>query len=94
MSTVFIIWDKLFGTFQVELPADQYQPIRYGTTSPLKDEKLSNIIFHEWKDIWKDIRRKDIGWKEKWHYIFGPPGWSHDDSRMTSEQQRRREPGV
>jgi sterol desaturase/sphingolipid hydroxylase (fatty acid hydroxylase superfamily) len=90
MGTVFIIWDKLFGTFQPELPAKAYQPIKYGTVSPV-DQGLSNIIFHEWKSIWKDIRRKDISWKYKWMYLFGPPGWSHDGKRMTSEQLRQHE---
>jgi sterol desaturase/sphingolipid hydroxylase (fatty acid hydroxylase superfamily) len=91
MGTVLIIWDKLFGTFQPELPADQYQPIRYGITHPLERETLPAIIFHEWRDIWKDIRRKDISFKHKMKYLFGPPGWSHDGHRMTSEQMRQQE---
>ncbi len=91
MGTVFIIWDKLFGTFQPELPGDKYQPIRYGTTTGLDDGKLTNIIFHEWKNIWKDLRRRDISWKEKWMYLFGPPGWSHNGERMTSDQMRENE---
>lgn len=88
MGTVLIIWDKLFGTFQQELAEEDYQPIRYGTTSPLEDESLPNIIFHEWKNIWQDLRRRDITWRQKWKYLFGPPGWSHDGQRMTSEQMR------
>lgn len=91
MGTVFIFWDKLFGTFQPELPAHEYEPIRYGTTSTLEDTRLTHVIFHEWKNIWKDVRRKDISWKEKWMYIFGPPGWSHDGKRMTSDQMRQQE---
>jgi len=37
------------------------------------------------------VTRKDIGWKEKWQYVFGPPGWSHDGSRLTSQQMRQAE---
>jgi len=91
MGTVFIIWDKLFGTFQPELTADRYQPIRYGITRPLEKENLPTIIFHEWKDIVRDLRRKDINLKQKLMYVFGPPGWSHDGARMTSEQLRLKE---
>jgi sterol desaturase/sphingolipid hydroxylase (fatty acid hydroxylase superfamily) len=91
MGTVFIIWDKLFGTFQPELPAPDYQPIRFGTTTPLAEETVSHIIFHEWKNIYHDIRRKDIGFKHKLMYLFGPPGWSHDGSRQTSQQLRQAE---
>jgi len=50
-----------------------------------------DLVFHEWAAIGKDICRRDIGWKDKWQYIFGPPGWSHDGSRMTSEQLRQAE---
>jgi hypothetical protein len=88
-----IIWDKMFGTFQPELPEKEYQPVKYGLTKPLEKETPLSIIFHEWSGIRKDIGRKDIGWKEKWWYIFGPPGWSHDGSRMTSDELRQQEEG-
>lgn len=88
MGMFLIIWDKLFGTFQEELPSDQYQPIRYGLTKPLEKENPVSIVFHEWDQISRDLRRRDIGWKEKLGYLFGPPGWSHDGSRHTSEELR------
>jgi len=86
-----IIWDQLFGTFQAELPDETYQPKKYGLTKPIEKETPVTVIFHEWKDIWKDISRNDIGWKERWLYLFGPPGWSHDGSRKTSEELRKEE---
>lgn len=86
-----IIWDKLFGTFQPEIEADKYQLIRYGLTTPLEKKTAINLVFHEWKTISADLRRKDIGWKTKIKYLFGPPGWSHDGSRHTSEQMREME---
>lgn len=89
MGMFLIIWDKLFGTFQRELPDDEYQPLRYGLTKNIEDGGPANLVLHEWKEIWKDLMRKDIGLKEKWHYLFGPPGWSHDGSRLTSEQFRQ-----
>jgi sterol desaturase/sphingolipid hydroxylase (fatty acid hydroxylase superfamily) len=91
MGTVFIFWDKLFGTFQEELPPQQYEPIRYGITHPLDNDKIPTIIFHEWKAIMKDIRRKDLSFKQKLMYLFGPPGWSHDGQRMTSSAMRQQE---
>ena len=91
MGMFLIIWDKLFGTFQEELPEDQYQPIHYGLTTPLKNENAYGIIFHEWKAILKDIIRKDISMYDKWKYLFGPPGWSHDGSRKTSNEMRQNE---
>ncbi len=88
---MFIIWDRLFGTFQRELPAAEYEPIRYGLTKPIEKHTPVTIIFHEWANIATDLRRKDLGWKEKLGYLFRPPGWSHDGSRFTSDQLRRRQ---
>lgn len=93
MGMFLIIWDKLFGTFQAELPEAEYQPIKYGLTKPLEKENPVSIVFHEWDAIKKDISRKDLSWKEKCWYLFGPPGWSHDGSRLTSEQLRELESG-
>jgi sterol desaturase/sphingolipid hydroxylase (fatty acid hydroxylase superfamily) len=93
MGMFLIIWDKLFGTFQPELPEENYQPMKYGLTKPLEKETPATIVFHEWQSIFKDVARKDITWKEKWNYLFGPPGWSHDGSRMTSEELREIEDG-
>jgi sterol desaturase/sphingolipid hydroxylase (fatty acid hydroxylase superfamily) len=89
MGSAFIIWDKLFGTFQEELPTDQYEAIRYGLTKPPEKETIPAIIFHEWGAIWQDVRRPGLTWKQKLHYVFGPPGWSHDGSRLTSDELRK-----
>jgi sterol desaturase/sphingolipid hydroxylase (fatty acid hydroxylase superfamily) len=88
MGSAFIIWDKLFGTFQEELPACAYEAIRYGLTKQPEKETIPAIIFHEWGAIWQDVRRPGLTWKQKLQYIFGAPGWSHDGSRLTSDQLR------
>jgi sterol desaturase/sphingolipid hydroxylase (fatty acid hydroxylase superfamily) len=91
MGMFLIIWDQLFGTFQPELSTEEYQPPKYGLTNPIGKTGPVDIVFHEWTSIGKDLARKDIGWKEKWQYLVGPPGWSHDGSRMTSDQLRAAE---
>lgn len=91
MGMFLIIWDKLFGTFQPELQAEEYQAIKYGLTKPLEKPTAVSLIFHEWSQIIKDCSRGDISWKQKLRYIFGRPGWSHDGSRMTSEEMRKTE---
>jgi sterol desaturase/sphingolipid hydroxylase (fatty acid hydroxylase superfamily) len=93
LGMFLIIWDQLFGTFQPELTDSDYQTKKYGLTKSLDKTTPLSVVFHEWRNMWKDIRRKDIGWKEKWNYIFGPPGWSHDGSRQTSEELRDLENG-
>jgi len=91
MGMFLIIWDKLFGTFQPELPADAYQPITYGLTKNLENPNAISLVFHEWKQIWQDMTQKGINVKTRLYYLFGPPGWSHDGSRLTSEQLREKE---
>ena len=86
MGMVLIIWDRLFGTFQKEVKED---PIRYGLTTQLNHPyHLTNIVFHEWKNILQDLHRK-IPLSLKIKYLVMPPGWSHDGSTKTARQLRR-----
>jgi sterol desaturase/sphingolipid hydroxylase (fatty acid hydroxylase superfamily) len=91
MGMLLIIWDRLFGTFQPELTDQAYQPKKYGLTKPIEKKNPVNLVFHEWRNMLKDVLRKDISIKEKWNYLFGPPGWSHDGSSRTSQQLREME---
>ncbi len=85
MGMVLIIWDRLFGTFQEEIKKD---PVRYGITTPLdRPYHLTNIVFHEWKNILHDLHR-NIPLVLKIKYMVMPPGWSHDGSTKTSKQLR------
>jgi sterol desaturase/sphingolipid hydroxylase (fatty acid hydroxylase superfamily) len=93
MGMFLILWDKLFGTFQPELPPENYQPLKYGLTRPLLKDSPLNIVFHEWNSIREDLLRKDATWRDKLWYVFGPPGWSHDGSRHTSDELRMKENG-
>ena len=88
MGMFLIVWDKLFGTFQPELPAEKYQPIKYGLTKNLENPNAVSIVFHEWNQIIKDVFQKNITFKQRMLYLFGPPGYSHDGSRSTSDEMR------
>jgi len=78
---ILIIWDRMFGTFEPELDAE---PPRYGIVKNLSGFNLLRVAFHEWIAIGKDLAgsrspREVVG------YLFGPPGWSPDGSRETSD---------
>jgi sterol desaturase/sphingolipid hydroxylase (fatty acid hydroxylase superfamily) len=88
MGMFLIIWDKLFGTFQKELPTEKYQPIQYGLTKNIESPNAVKLVLHEWDAIVKDVKQEDIPFKARWKYLFGKPGYSHDGSRMTSEEMR------
>lgn len=86
MGMVLIIWDKIFGTFQEELKND---PVKYGLTKHMDQPyHLTNIIFHEWKNIAHDLH-KNIPLSLKIKYLIMPPGWSHDGSTRTARQLRK-----
>lgn len=84
MGMMLIIWDKLFGTFQAE---DKEHPVKYGLTTNINTYNPITMVFHEWKNIFNDLK-KPTSFKNKLKYIFGPPGWSHDGSTKTSAQLR------
>ncbi len=85
MGMVLIIWDRLFGTYQEEVP---YDPVKYGLTKRLDNpHHPAKIIFHEWLNLAKDIKRI-ISLRTKIKYLFMPPGWSHDGSSKTAKQLR------
>ena len=77
---IFIIWDKLFGTYIKE---DEEKPI-YGLVQNLETYNPIRIASHEYEKIWEDIK-KPISWKHRINYLIKPPGWSHDGSRKTTK---------
>lgn len=86
MGMCLIIWDKLFGTFQKELPEE---PVVYGLTKPLDNPHHPvKVVFHEWESIGKDLKKK-TSVSNKLKYLFMPPGWSHDGSTKTAKELRK-----
>jgi sterol desaturase/sphingolipid hydroxylase (fatty acid hydroxylase superfamily) len=75
LSQIFIVWDKLFGTFQEEL--DDVKPV-YGVTRPVKTWNPVKINFiHLWllvKDAWRTS-----SWKDKLRIWIMPTGWRPAD---------------
>ena len=85
MGMVLIIWDRLFGTFQKELPDE---PVKYGLTKQLDNpHHPAKIIFHEWINLSRDLK-KNVPLITKIKYLLMPPGWSHDGSTKTAKQLR------
>lgn len=77
---MFIIWDKLFGTFQEETSKPTY-----GLTQNIHTYNPVTIEFYGWVQLIKDLK-KSKSLKESLHYIFGVPGWSSDGSSKTTHQ--------
>lgn len=72
---IFIVWDKLFGTFQEEL---ENVPAVYGVTRPVRTWNPVKINFqHMWLLVQDAWRTKN--WKDKFRIWFMPTGWRPAD---------------
>ena len=76
---IFIIWDRLFGTFEPER-----EKVVYGLTRNINTYNPLRIAFHEWIDIWRDLREAPT-WRLKLRYAFGKPGWKHQNEATLTE---------
>ncbi len=66
---IFIIWDRLLGTFESEGPEPTY-----GTVKPLQSFDGAWANFAEWARIWS-LARGAQTWKERVWAWFAPPEW-------------------
>ncbi len=63
----FIIWDKLFGTFEPEV-----EEVQYGITEPLRNQNPVWSCVHHHVSIIKTIKAEPL-WQQKLKWIFGKP---------------------
>lgn len=82
---ILIIWDRLYGTFEPE-----HEKPRYGILSPLETFNPVKIAFHEWVDVFRDVRKAKT-FRGALKLIFGPPGHREDGTGLTSVDLRRLE---
>jgi sterol desaturase/sphingolipid hydroxylase (fatty acid hydroxylase superfamily) len=68
-SGVFIVWDRLFGTF-AEAPAAE--PLRFGLVKPLPSQSPLTVNFHEWRRLLRDAWAAR-GFKAKVATLFQAP---------------------
>lgn len=82
---IFIVWDRLFGTFQRE---QRDEPVRYGILHNLGTFNLWDAEVHEWRDMLRDAASRP-GLLNKLRTFASAPGWSPDGSTQTVEELRR-----
>jgi sterol desaturase/sphingolipid hydroxylase (fatty acid hydroxylase superfamily) len=65
---IFIIWDKMFGTFEPEVAKP-----RYGIVGQVHSYNPIVLTFHGWKEMFSDVwRDRDL------RYLIKPPAWISD----------------
>ena len=78
------IWDRVFKTFQYEEKDEK--PV-YGITRKMNPQSFTDVYFGEISALAKDVWHAP-GLKNKFLYIFMPPGWSHTGEHKTARQVR------
>ena len=81
---IFIIWDKLFGTFEPEVE----KPI-YGLVTNIETYNPIKIAFIEWYNLLSDFISSKTNILNKFKYFIKPPGWKHDGSSILSSDLRK-----
>jgi len=81
---LFILWDRLFGTFQEELPQE---PVIFGIRGPLKSfnpvRALTHVYVDMAKDTWHTRRLSD-----KLRIWVSRTGWRPDDVALRFPRQK------
>ncbi len=80
---IFIIWDKMFGSF---VPEDDAIDIQYGLVKNVETYNPIKIAFAEMWNAVHDAAISGLTVTQRLKYLFAPPGWSHDGSRQSSAQ--------
>lgn len=68
---LFILWDRLFGTFVEE---DDSDPVVYGTRAPLRSFNPLWANLEVYAALWRDTRRT-TRWRDRLRLWVGKPGW-------------------
>lgn len=76
---VFIIWDRMFGTFQEELDEE---PVVYGISKPLRSWNPFWANFEVYTQLFKDAWHTQ-SWRDKLKVFYGPTGWRPDDVKKS-----------
>ncbi len=66
---IFIIWDRMFGTF-----AQEKEKVIYGITRPLNSVNPMIVFFHGLTRLWRQLRDAE-GLPDKLMLLTKPPGW-------------------
>lgn len=81
---IFIIWDKLFRTFELEAE----KPI-YGLVQNIETNNPAKIAFIEWYNMLSDFFTSKTSIKNKIKYLIKPPGWKHNGNSILSSDLRK-----
>jgi sterol desaturase/sphingolipid hydroxylase (fatty acid hydroxylase superfamily) len=79
---IFIVWDRLFGSFQAETTRPHY-----GLTKQVDTFNIWKLQTWEYVAIAHDVRNA-IRLRDRLGYVFGPPGWQPAEPRVATESAK------
>lgn len=85
-TSITLLWDYVFKTFQ---PLKSSLPIQYGITRDVNTESFKDTHFGEFRLLWEDIKNAKT-LKEKFQYIFMPPGWTSVGELQTASYLKQK----
>ncbi len=81
---IFILWDRLFGSFEPETEAPDY-----GVTVPVGSHNPLVIAFAEFRALGRDLRGAET-WRGRLGHLLLRPGWREDGQHQTAPVLRAR----
>ena len=81
---IFIVWDRMFGTFE-----EEKERVLFGLTKNITTYNPFRIGFHEYAAILRDVRKART-LREVHGYVLGPPGWPHSASAQVARDESAR----
>ncbi|WND01859.1 sterol desaturase family protein [Temperatibacter marinus] len=80
---IFIIWDRLFGTF-----AEEKTQVIYGLVSPINSINPLTVFFHGFTRLYRTIAQARGG-MNKLKYIIAPPDWDAEKIENADNQSKQ-----
>jgi hypothetical protein len=82
-GSTFVIWDKMFGTYQEET-----EKVVYGIKSSYVDNNPLKAISHHYQYLWRAMMFSPQ-WKDKIKILFMPPEWNPTVSVLTKSSTQK-----
>ncbi len=87
-GSILILWDRLFGTHQVE-----DEPVVYGLTTNINTFSPWRIATHEYASMIRDVYHA-ASWHDRLSFVFRGPGWAYERHRERAAGALAGRPGV
>jgi sterol desaturase/sphingolipid hydroxylase (fatty acid hydroxylase superfamily) len=78
---IFIIWDRMFGTF-----AKEEEKVTYGVYPRVNSVNPLKVYFHGYYKLAKQIKEAD-SWRTRFKLLYKPPGWAWEQEQLAKRNQ-------